>query len=273
MKILTTGSNGMLGQDMCPVLEDVGAFIIETDIDEMDITNPEQVEHVITSSKPDMIVHMAAFTDVDKAETERELAEKINIEGTRNIVEVCKKFEIPLVYISTDYVFDGNKTTPYEPSDSTNPINFYGYTKLKAEEIVRELEKHYIVRTGTLYGHHGESFVSEILSQHEAEIIRVEEDRIGCPTWTIELANGVLKLLQKPYGTYHICGGGIVSRYEFAKELFRLFNLDETKIKPCKTQDLELIAKRPLYTAMNNQGLCRDWKTALKDFVMLSDIE
>lgn len=273
MKILTTGSNGMLGQDMCPVLEDVGAFIIETDIEEMDITNIEQTERVISNSKPDLIVHMAAYSDVNKAETEKEIATKTNIEGTKNIVEVCKSKEIPLIYISSDYVFDGTKQTPYESDDTTNPINYYGFTKLKGEEFVRTCPKHYIIRTGTLYGHHGESFVSRILKQHEAEIIKVESDRICSPTWTIELANGVLRLLQKPFGTYNICGSGAVSRYEFAKELYKAFDLDENKIQPCSTTDLNLPAKRPLYTVMNNQGLCRDWKVALKDFVMLSDID
>ena len=272
MKILTTGSNGMLGQDMCPVLEDVGAFVIETDIDELDVTNKEQVERVITDSHPDMVVHMAAYTNVNLAETEKDLAAKINVEGTKNIAEICSKKDIPIVYISTDYVFDGEKGSPYEPNDTANPLNHYGLTKLQGEEAIKACKKHYIARTSLLYGHHGESFVSKILKQHEEDVIKVVDDQISCPTWTIELANGVLKLLQKPYGTYHICGSGAVSRYEFAKEIYRAFNLDDSKIIPVKTSELSSTVTRPLYTEMNNNGLCRDWRIALKDFVALSDI-
>lgn len=272
MKILTTGSNGMLGQDMCPVLEDVGAFVIETDIDEMDVTNLEQVERVITDSHPDMVVHMAAYTDVEKAESEKQKAIEVNIDGTRNIAKVCGEKDIPLIYISTDYVFDGEKKTPYEPEDATKPLNHYGWTKLQGEEAVRACKKHYIARTSWLYGHHGESFVSKVLMRRDEDVIKVVDDQISCPTWTIELANGVLKLLQKPFGTYHVCGGGAVSRYTFSKEVYKAFGLDDSKIVPCMTYEQSTEAKRPMYSAMNNHGLCRDWQTALKDFVLLSDV-
>lgn len=270
MKILTTGSNGMLGQDMCPVLEDVGGFVIETDIDEMDVTNKEEVERVITDTHPDLVVHMAAYTNVEKAETEKEKAALINIEGTKNIAEICNQKDIPLIYISTDFVFDGTKNSPYEPNDITNPINYYGWTKLQGEEYVKSCKKHYIARTSWLYGHHGESFVSKILKLRDESEIKIVDDQIGCPTWTIELANGIVKLLQKPYGTYHVCGTGAVSRFDFAKEIFSQFGI-EANIVPCKTSEIQTAAKRPAYSVMNNEGLCRDWREALKDFVLLSD--
>ncbi len=269
MKVLTTGSNGMLGQDMCPVLEDVGAFVIETDIDEMDITQFEQVERVISDSKPDMVVHMAAYTDVEKAETEKEQATLINVDGTRNVAKVCSDLDIPLIYISTDYVFDGTKVNPYEVGDETNPINHYGWTKLQGEEAVRACKKHYIARTSWLYGHHGESFVSKILKRRDEDEIRIVDDQIGCPTWTLELANGVLKLLQKPYGTYHICGSGSVSRYGFAKEIFEQFGI-EANLQPCMSYEYQTAAKRPAFSVMNS-GFCRDWRLALREFVALCD--
>ena len=138
MKILVTGANGMLGQDLCPILEDVGAFVIETDADTLDITKGDAVEQALTDIHPDMVIHCAAYTNVDKAEEELETAKLINVTGTENIAKICGKLDIPLVYISTDYVFDGTKTAPYTPDDTTNPLNNYGLTKLQGEEAVKK---------------------------------------------------------------------------------------------------------------------------------------
>ena len=134
MKILVTGANGMLGQDLCPILEDVGAFVIETDVDTLDITNAEQVKEVLSDIRPDMVIHCAAYTNVDKAEEDLKTAELINVNGTENIAEACGKLGITLVYISTDYVFDGEGVEPYTTEDMPNPINNYGMTKYEGEE-------------------------------------------------------------------------------------------------------------------------------------------
>lgn len=283
MKVLVTGANGMLGQDLCPILEDVGAFVIETDVDTLDITNAEQVKQVLTDIRPDMVIHCAAYTNVDKAEEDLKTAELINVTGTENIAEACGKLGITLVYISTDYVFDGESVEPYTPEDLPNPINNYGATKYEGEEAVRSLcEKYYVVRTSWLYGHHGKNFVETMLNLAKKDEIKVVDDQVGCPTWTVELANGILKLLSKPYGTYHVCGSGFTTWYGFAKEIFEQYNRQAPSplegegwgegLKPCTTEEFPRPAKRPKFSVMDNGGLCRNWQAALHDYLELRNI-
>lgn len=282
MKVLVTGANGMLGQDLCPILEDVGAFVIETDVDTLDITDAKTVEKVLTDIHPDMVVHCAAYTNVDKAEEDLKTSELINVTGTENIAESCAKLGITLVYISTDYVFDGTKTEPYTPEDRANPINNYGMTKYEGEEVVRSLcEKYYIARTSWLYGHHGKNFVETMIGMADRKEIKVVDDQIGCPTWTVELANGIIKLLSKPYGTYHVCGSGHATWYEFAKEIFKQYaslrggEADAAilpNVKPCSTEEFPRPAKRPKYSIMANDGICRNWQAALKDYMELREV-
>lgn len=272
MKILVTGAKGMLGQDLCPILEDVGAFVIETDIDTLDITNGEMVNEALTDIHPDMVIHCAAYTNVDKAEEDLETAALINVTGTENVAKACGKLEIPLVYISTDYVFDGTKTTPYTPDDKPNPINNYGLTKLQGEEAVKKYcEKYYIARTSWLYGHYGKNFVETMISLAEKGKVSVVDDQIGCPTWTVELANGILRLLSKPFGTYHVCGTGQTSWYGFAQEIFKQANID-ADLTPCKTDESARPAKRPKYSVMENEKICRNWQVALHDYLELRDV-
>lgn len=272
MKILVTGAKGMLGQDLCPILEDVGAFVIETDVDTLDITKGDAVEQALTDIHPDMVIHCAAYTNVDKAEEELETAKLINVTGTENIAKICGKLDIPLVYISTDYVFDGTKTEPYAPDDTTNPLNNYGLTKLQGEEAVKKYcEKYYIARTSWLYGHYGKNFVETMISLAGKDELKVVDDQIGCPTWTVELANGILKLLSKPYGTYHVCGSGSTSWYGFAQEIFKQTGLN-VKLKPCTTEEFPRPAKRPQYSVMANENICRNWQVALHDYLELRDV-
>ena len=269
MKVLVTGANGMLGQDLCPILEDAGCFVIETDVNTLDITNPEQTNSIITSEHPDLVIHCAAYTNVDKAEEDFETAQKINVTGTENLAKVCGSLDIPIVYISTDYVFDGTNTVPYKPDDKPNPINNYGLTKLQGEQAVKKYcKKYYIARTSWLYGIHGKNFVETMLSLKDKPELKVVDDQIGCPTWTVELANGILKLLQKPYGTYHICGSGVTSWYGFAKEIFKQSNIN-VNLKPCTTEEFPRAAKRPHYSVMDNDGICRIWEAALHDYLQL----
>jgi len=271
MKVLVTGANGMLGQDLCPILEDVGCFVYETDVETLDITDEEKVSVAIATVKPDVVIHAAAYTNVDKAEEETEKARTVNELGTANVAKACAQNNCLMVYISTDYVFDGTKGAPYTPEDAVNPLNKYGLTKLNGEEAVKKYcEKYYIVRTSWLYGHHGKNFVETMLSMAEKPEIKVVDDQIGCPTWTVELANGILKLIgtQKPSGTYHICGSGSTSWYGFAKEIFEQAGL-EVNLKPCTTEDFPRLAKRPAYSVMANEKLCRDWKLALRDYLAL----
>jgi dTDP-4-dehydrorhamnose reductase len=269
MKILVTGAKGMLGQDLCPILEDSGAFVIETDVDSLDITNSKKVFEVLKSEKPDMVIHCAAYTNVDKAEDDLKTAELINVNGTENIAEACAKLDITLVYISTDYVFDGDGVEPYTTEDLPNPINNYGATKYEGEEAIRSLcEKYYVVRTSWLYGHHGKNFVETMLSLADRQEVKVVDDQVGCPTWTVELANGIVKLFSKPYGTYHVCGSGFTTWYGFAKEIFAQSNLD-VNLQPCTTEEFPRPAKRPKFSVMENDGICRKWQLALKDYLEL----
>lgn len=270
-KVLVTGAKGMLGQDLCPILEDNGYEVFETDIDNLDITNPQTVDEVFGQEEPDFVIHCAAYTNVDKAEEDIETARLINKQGTENIAKACSKYNITLVYISTDYVFDGKqRTNPYEPLDKTAPLNNYGLTKWEGEEAVRNnLEKYYICRTSWLYGHHGKNFVETMLSLANKPELKVVDDQVGCPTWTVDLANAIVKIIEnKPYGTYHTCGGGSTSWYGFAKEIFEQSKLN-VNIKPCSTEEFPRPAKRPAYSIMNNDGLCRDWKKALKEYLAL----
>ena len=274
MKMLVTGAKGMLGQDLCPALEDSGHEVIETDVDNMDITSSVAVLEFTKKQKPDFLIHLAAYTNVDKAEEDRETAYKINVEGTQNLVNACKKLDIPMLYISTDYVFDGTKKGKYTPEDKRNPINYYGETKAKGEEAVQTLEKYYITRTSWLYGHHGKNFVETMLSLASKPELKVVDDQIGCPTWTVELVNGIVKIIeeQMPYGIYQVCGSGHTSWYGVAKEIFELHG-DKVNLFPCKTEEFPRPANRPRNSIMENQGLCRSWKAALKDYLSLRSEE
>lgn len=273
-KILLTGSNGMLGQDLSAILEDEGYEVIETDIATLDITNSEQIKKVLDEYNPDCVVHCAAYTNVDGAETDLETATLVNVKGTENLAKVCAVKDITLVYISTDYVFDGTKKEAYLPIDETNPLNNYGKTKLEGEKAVQKYcKKYYITRTSWLYGHHGKNFVETMISLADKPELKVVDDQIGCPTWTVELSNGIAQLLEDEaeYGIYHICGSGETSWYGFAKEIFKLIGEKgkEVNLKPCKTEDFPRPAKRPKHSAMNNNGICRNWKAALKDYINL----
>lgn len=270
-KVLLTGANGMLGQDLSAILEDEGYEVIETNRKTLDVVNLKQIEEVLDKYKPDIVIHCAAYTNVDGAEENLDEAAKINTGGTENIAKACAKNDITLIYISTDYVFDGTKNVPYLPSDKTNPINNYGKTKLEGEKAVQKYcKKFYIVRTSWLYGHYGKNFVETMISFADKPELKVVDDQIGCPTWTVELSNGIVNLLEESpeYGIYHICGSGQTSWYGFAKEIFKLIG-KKVNLKPCKTQEFPRPAKRPEYSVMENNGICRTWKTALKDYINL----
>lgn len=269
-KVLVSGANGMLGQDLCPILEDNGYDVFETDVDTLDITNPNNIEEVFSVEKPDFVIHCAAYTNVDKAEEDIETARLINAKGTENVAKACNKYNATMVYISTDYVFDGQGTEPYKPMDKTAPLNNYGLTKWEGEEAVRNnLEKYYICRTSWLYGHHGKNFVETMISLADKPELKVVDDQVGCPTWTVDLSDAIIKILEtKPYGTYHTCGGGSTSWYGFAKEIFKQSGL-KVNLKPCTTDEFPRPATRPAYSIMDNDGLLRDWKEALKGYIAL----
>jgi len=268
MKILVTGAKGMLGQDLCPILEDNGYEVVETDINNLDITNEFQINSVLSAEKPDIVIHCAAYTNVDLAESELEKARLINAKGTENLAKACAKINATIVYISTDYVFDGEKTSPYTPTDKPNPINNYGLTKYEGEQaILKFCEKYYIIRTSWLFGHHGKNFVETMLKLTDAKVVN---DQRGCPTWTVDLANEIAKIIkEEPFGIYHVCGGGEETTwYGFAKEIFKLAR-KKINLTPCTTEDFPRPAKRPKYSVIDGTISCRNWKLALKDYMAL----
>lgn len=271
MKILVTGAKGMLGQDLCPILEDNGYETIETDVDSLDITDFDACLEFIKREAPDFVIHCAAYTNVDKAEGDLITAKRINVKGTENVAKACSDIGATMVYISTDYIFDGTKKTPYLPEDVPKPLNNYGLTKFEGEEIVKKYcENYYIIRTSWLYGHYGTNFVETMLTlAKDKKQIKVVDDQIGCPTWTVELSNGIADVIEnEDFGTYHICGGGETSWFDFAKEIFLLENLG-VDVQPCSTEDFPRPANRPKYSVMDNQKRCRHWKLALKDYLAL----
>ena len=270
-RILVTGANGMLARDLCPMLEDADFEVIETTRNELDVTDELQVRRVISDVKPDYVIHCAAYTNVDKAEEEPEIAELVNAKSAEYIAKACNSNNAVMIYISTDYVFDATKKTPYVPDDTTNPTGAYGLSKLHGEEAVRKFcPAHYIIRTSWLYGHHGKNFVETMISLAEKTELKVVDDQVGCPTWTVDLSDAIISFIDEepPFGTYHACGAGSTSWYGFAKEIFDLMSLNVNLI-PCTTEEFPRPAKRPAYSVMDNEGLLRDWKQALQEYIEL----
>lgn len=274
MKVLVTGAKGMLGEDLCPMLEDFGFEVLETDRDSLDITDEMAVFRFFKEEKPDFVVHCAAFTDVDGAEKESELAEKINVKGAENVAKAAENVDAGIVYISTDYVFSGEKTGMYLPADRTSPVNKYGKTKLDGERAVRKLcKRHYIIRTSWLYGHYGKNFVETMIALKDKKEIKVVEDQVGCPTWTVVLSERIAEMIdagedEYPYGTYQICSSDATTWYEFAKEIFRLVGA-EVKVVSCTSAEFEREAKRPKNSAMKTCLETPCWKDSLKEYIEL----
>ncbi len=271
MKILITGSRGMLATDLINIASQAGYETIGLDVDELDITNQSQVQTKITEIKPDVIINCAAYTAVDQAEAEQEKCRAINVDGVKNLTDICLKRDIILVQISTDYVFNGQQES-YNEDDPKDPINYYGQTKAEAEDYIRKnLIKYYLVRTSWLYGKNGKNFVETIskLCAEKPEI-KVVNDQIGRPTFTGDLSRGILNLLEnkKEFGIYHLTNDGSCSWFEFAQEIARLQNLS-CNILPCTTAEFPRPAKRPRYSVLNNNKTekLREWKEALREYL------
>jgi dTDP-4-dehydrorhamnose reductase len=280
MRILVTGAKGMLGTDLVCILEEKNHEVFATDIEELDITQLDSLNKMTEDISPDVIINCAAYTDVDNAEEEPEKAFLINGIGVRNLALVCKKLDIDLCHISTDYVFDGTKENPYTPDDLPNPINTYGKSKLAGENYIQEIwNKFYIIRTSWLYGKYGKNFVYTILNlAKKQKELRVVNDQIGSPTWTVTLSKAIAKIIQtQKYGIYHVTDkteNGI-SWYEFAKEIIRLSKFNAELIR-MKTEQLLRLVRRPKYSVLDikmaqivlNEGL-PFWTESLTSFLKL----
>ncbi|MCI8958104.1 MAG: dTDP-4-dehydrorhamnose reductase [Lachnospiraceae bacterium] len=273
MRVLVTGAKGQLGTDLMNELNRQGLEAIGVDIEEMDITDAESCRRVISREKPDAVIHCAAYTAVDAAEDNVELCSRINGQGTRNVAQACRDQGIKLMYISTDYVFDGQGTRPWEPDDPRDPLNVYGETKYQGELAVEELlDQYFTVRIAWVFGLAGKNFIKTMLRLgQERGAVSVVDDQIGSPTYTYDLARLLVDMIQTDrYGRYHATNEGICSWYEFACEIFRQAGMDQVQVTPVSSQQFAAKAKRPSNSRMSKEklsdnGFVRlpDWKDAL----------
>lgn len=257
MRILVTGVKGQLGYDVMNELAKRGHTGIGVDVEEMDITDAAKVEQVIKESEVEAVIHCAAYTAVDAAEDNAELCHKINAEGTENIAKVCKELDLKMIYISTDYVFNGEGTRPWEPDDEREPLNVYGQAKYEGELAVEKyLEKYYIVRIAWVFGVNGKNFIKTMLNLSEThDELSVVNDQIGSPTYTYDLAKLLVDMVETDkYGRYHATNEGLCTWYEFATEIFRQAGKEIT-VHPVTSEQFPAKAKRPHNSRMNKDKL------------------
>lgn len=276
MRVLVTGVKGQLGHDVMNELAKRGYEGIGVDVDEMDITDKDAVKRVMEATNPDKVVHCAAWTAVDDAEDKVEICRRVNAEGTENIAVMCKKLDIPMVYLSTDYVFDGEGTRPWEPDDERHPLNVYGQTKYEGELAVeKNLDKYFIVRIAWVFGINGKNFIKTMLRLSEThDTLTVVDDQIGSPTYTYDLARLLVDMLEtEKYGRYHATNEGLCSWCEFAKEIFRQAGRKVTVI-PVSSEEYPAKAKRPHNSRMDKSKLTElgfvplpTWQDALSRYL------
>ncbi len=279
-KILVTGSNGQLAQ----CLKDVVKHHDELDIDfrdltGLDITNKQQLESYFSNNELDYCINCAAYTAVDLAEEQSDLAYAVNAEGPKNLALICKEYQVKLVHISTDFVFDGQKRTPYLETDSPNPLGVYGASKWLGErKIQKNMNEYFIIRTSWLYSEYGNNFIKTMLKFSETrEEISIVSDQIGSPTYAGDLAEAIIKIVLSSstiYGVYHYSNSGAISWYDFAVEIFKNFG-KKIEVKPIKTKYYPTAARRPEFsvldtTKIENNFYCtiNDWQTSLNKITL-----
>ena len=273
MRVLVTGAKGQLGYDVLKELKKRGITGIATDVEEMDITDEAACRRVITSSQADAVIHCAAYTAVDAAEDQEELCRKINAQGTEHIAKVCGDLDIRLMYISTDYVFNGMGERPWEPEDTREPLNVYGQTKYEGEVAVETYApKHFIVRIAWVFGINGKNFIQTMLRLgKERGKVSVVNDQFGSPTYTYDLARLLVDMIQtEEYGAYHATNEGICSWYEFAVEIFRQAGMEQVEVTPVDSSQFPVKATRPKNSRMSKEKLTEkgferlpSWQNAL----------
>ena len=278
MKVLVTGVKGQLGYDVVKDLEKRGHQPIGVDRDEMDLMDNEAIRTFIMNLKPEAIIHCAAYTAVDKAEEEVETCYQINAEAVKVISECAKELDVKLIYISTDYVFDGTKEGEYVETDLPNPINVYGASKLKGEQYVQTLlEKYYIVRISWVFGVNGNNFIKTMRRLgSERDELNIINDQVGSPTYTADLAPLLVDMMETDkYGIYHVTNEETCSWYEFANEIFKQSGM-EVKTNPITTDQYPTAAKRPMNSLMskaklkaNGFNLLPTWQEALAHYLKL----
>ncbi|WP_342752121.1 dTDP-4-dehydrorhamnose reductase [Vibrio sp. JC009] len=284
MKLLIVGANGQLGRCLQDRVQSKKYECLATDVDQLDITDTSSVMSLVTESMPDIIINAAAYTAVDKAETESELAYAVNSDGPKNLAEAAKSRDIPLIHISTDYVFDGKSTSPYKCDALTNPQGVYGESKLAGERsVIDTTSQHIIIRTAWVFSEYGNNFVKTMIRlATERDEVGVVADQYGCPTYAGDLADVVLKAVDEyfassnfsKYGVYHFCGSEATSWHGFARAIFSqaeslsVIN-KQPKLKAIKTEDYPTPARRPEYSVLDCSAIdsCwlvnRDWQRSL----------
>lgn len=281
MKALVTGVKGQLGFDVVNELKNRGHDAVGVDIEEMDITDPESVSRVIGEAAPDVVIHCAAWTAVDAAEDPENIAKvrAVNAGGTRNIAQVCKKLDCKMMYISTDYVFNGQGTQPWQPDcKDYAPLNVYGQTKLEGElAVANTLEKYFIVRIAWVFGKNGSNFIKTMLNVGKKhDTVRVVSDQIGTPTYTLDLARLLVDMAEsEKYGYYHATNeGGYISWYDFTCEIYKQAGY-ATRVVPVTTAEYGLSkAARPFNSRLDKSKLAENgflplpaWQDALQRYL------
>ncbi|HIW32275.1 MAG TPA: dTDP-4-dehydrorhamnose reductase [Candidatus Paenibacillus intestinavium] len=273
--IVVTGADGQLGREIV-LIEQTAFTVVGLSRNELDITDLAGCRLVMSEYKPFAVIHCAAYTAVDKAESEQDEAFRVNRDGTSNIALASHEIGAKLIYISTDYVFDGKGNTPYIESDDVSPTTVYGSSKLAGEESVQAIHPHsFIVRTSWVYGQYGNNFVKTMLSlAQQRKVLKVVADQIGSPTYTNDLARFLLQLVETDrYGIYHASNAGICSWYDFATVIFAESGAD-VKVEACTTAEFPRPAPRPAYSVMEHRNMAlngfepmRHWQDALRDFL------
>ncbi|MBR6013308.1 MAG: dTDP-4-dehydrorhamnose reductase [Selenomonadaceae bacterium] len=275
--ILVTGITGQLGYDVTRELEKRGEKFIGTTRKEIDLSTEEGTKNFILKNKPDAVIHCAAYTAVDKAEEEAELAITVNGLGARRIAEACREIDAKMIFVSTDYVFGGDGKTPYEVTDEKNPVNTYGRSKLLGEDAVSMiLKKYFIVRTSWVFGSNGKNFVKTMLNLADKnKKLKVVNDQIGSPTYTPDLAKLLVDMVQtENYGYYHATNEGFCSWAEFAEEIFKQAG-KKVEVEKISTADYPTPAKRPFNSRLSKKSLddagferLPAWEDALKRYLV-----
>ncbi|RII36657.1 dTDP-4-dehydrorhamnose reductase [Clostridium chromiireducens] len=281
--VLVTGVNGQLGYDIVKELDKRGIDSKGIDIQDLDLTNKTDVINFITDLKPTCVIHCAGYTQVDKAEIEDGETKKcfdINYRGTEYIAIACKDLDIKMVYISTDYVFDGTKTGEYEISDNVNPLSKYGMSKMQGERAILEhLNKYFIIRTSWLFGLNGNNFINTMINLgKEKEVIDVVFDQLGSPTYTVDLACLICDVVEtNKYGIYHATNEGFCSWADLAKKVLEIKNIS-CKINPISSKEYKSVTIRPLNSRLSKRSLesggfslLPNWEDAVKRYLLSKD--
>jgi dTDP-4-dehydrorhamnose reductase len=279
MKIFITGSDGQLAKSIAFLYKKHNLYLAKRD--KLDVTDKKQVAKLILDFNPDIVFHFASLTRGDECAKNPDIAFKINVKGTKNVVSSCKKNDIPLLFVSTNEVFDGEKKSAYTEKDKPNPITVVGKTKLEAEKIIKEnLRKYFIIRTSWLYSEWSSNFLHAVLDKaRKDKKIELVEDEISSPTYSVDLAKAIKKLIKtRKYGTYHLSNIGSVSRLEFAKKAFEICGVKGVKIIPIKLDKFRRLSKPPLFTPLNSNKAKKikitmtRWDNALKRFLLSAKI-